>query len=294
MIIVIPYMAAGVAMFMLLPDKYVLIKKILYIMGLLVLVRYYFATGVFTRNYHYYDSVFQAAMMLVIFAIILSIIGSAGVLNGSKQEQTLAFAILMIILITPLGSNNYTHPVLNNLFIVAPVFLWLFRRLMQRLGEGHYNFPWQAMITMVIAVLLIQGPIFHYRFAFVDGADGEVRTSRCSIPKVSTMATTQGNAETLDELYASLSYNNLLGKRAIFFGGVPGLAYIFDIEPAIDTVWPDLDSYSIDKFKDQLSKASSEEDAPAVIIGKEMAQYANIDAKYNILMSKESVKKLGE
>ncbi len=284
MIIMIPCIAAGIVMFMMLPDKYVFAKKILYIIGLLVLVRYYFAGGVFTRNYHYNDSIFQAAMMLVIFAIILSVIGSAGVLNGSKEEQTLAFAVLMIILITPLGSNNYTHPILNNLFVIAPVFLWLFRRLMQRLGEGHYNFPWQAMITMVIVVVMVQGGIFHYCFAFGDGTDGESRNSLCSIPKVDAMVTTQGNAESLDELYQELSDNGLLSEKALFFGGVPGLAYIFDMEPAIDTVWPDLDSYSVEKFQGELGEISGEGLTPVVIIGKEMADYANIEAKYNILV----------
>ena len=284
MIIMIPCIAAGIFMFMMLPDKYILIKKVFYIIGLLVLVRYYFAGGVFTRNYHYNDSIFQAAMMLVILAIILSVIGSAGVLNGSKEEQTLAFAILMIILITPLGSNNYTHPILNNLFVIAPVFLWLFRRLMQRLGEGHYNFPWQAMITMVITVVLVQGAIFHYCFAFGDGTDGQKRNSRCSIPKVSAMVTTEGNAQSLDELYQGLSDNGLLNGKALFFGGVPGLSYIFDLEPAIDTVWPDLDSYSVEKFKDQLKGISEQNSEPIVIIGKEMADYANIEEKYNILV----------
>jgi hypothetical protein len=271
-------------MFMMLPDKYVFAKKILYIIGLLVLVRYYFAGGVFTRNYHYNDSIFQAAMMLVIFAVILSVIGSAGVLNGSKEEQTLAFAVLMIILITPLGSNNYTHPILNNLFVIAPVFLWLFRRLMQRLGEGHYNFPWQAMITMVIVVVIVQGSIFHYCFAFGDGTDGEKRNTKCSVPKVDAMVTTRGNAESLNELYQDLSDKGLLSEKALLFGGVPGLAYIFDMEPAIDTVWPDLDSYSVEKFQGELDEIYESDLTPVVIIGNEMADYANIEAKYNILV----------
>jgi hypothetical protein len=285
MLIMLPCVAAGVIMFNLLPRRYVLVKKLLYIAGLLILVRYYFADGVFTRNYGYYDSMFQAAMMFAIAAILLSIIGSAGVLNGSKQEQTLAFAALIVILITPIGSNNYTFPVINNLFFVAPVALWLFRRLMYRLGDADYHFPWQAMVTMVIVVLVIQGTLFHIKFSFLDGDDGSKRDSHAQIPKVSAMATTQYNAQSLDELYAALQQKDLLGKRAIFFGAVPGLSYIFDMEPAINTVWPDLDSYSTAKFKEQLSAVTdSSEELPLVILGNNEPDHANSGAKNDILM----------
>ncbi len=284
MLILIPCMVAGIIMFMLLPEKYIAIKKILYIGGLLVLVRFYFARGVFTRNYTYYDSVFKAAMMFVIVSVILCIIGSTGVLNGSKQEQTLAFGALMIILITPLGSNNYTFPVINNLFIVAPISLWLMRRLMQRLGDKHYHFAWQAMITMIITVVIVQGAVFHASFSFGDGVDGTKRDSFANIPKVRSMRTTADNAASLNELYEALKSSDLLGKETMLFGGVPGLAYIFDLEPAIDTVWPDLDSYSTSKFEMRLTELCTSGSTPTVIIGKELAEYANIGEKYDILM----------
>ena len=284
MIIMLPCIAAGIIMFMLLPERYVPVKKLLYIAGLLVVVKFYFSRGVFTRNYHYYDSVFQAAMMFVIITLLLCVIGSVGVLNGSKQEQTLAFAALLIVLITPLGSNNYTFPVINNLFVVAPISLWLLRRMMQRAGEAHYHFAWQGMISMVITVLIIQGIIFHFSFAFMDAVDGSKRDAYCTIPKTVGMKTTSDNAQTLDELYVALKDEGLLQDKVLLFGGVPGLSYILDMEPAIDTVWPDLDSYATSKFDGQLMELGTSGDTPAVILGKDPAEYANIDEKYDILM----------
>ena len=285
MFILIPCIAAGVIMFILVPEKYVMIKKLLYVCGILVLTKYYFSTGVFTRNYYYYDSMFQAAMMFIIFGIILSVIGSLGILNGSKQEQTLAFTALMLILVTPIGSNNYTFPILNNLFLIAPIVLWLFRRMMQRAGEAHFNFAWEAMFTFVLIVLFIQGALFHFGYSFMDGADGIPRDSLVSMKKAKHMLTTQYNAETLEELSAVLNDNDLLDTKVILFGGIPGISYIFDMEPAIDTTWPDLDSYSIQNFDNQLMDLSvSKEPTPTVIIGKDMADYANIGMKYDILM----------
>lgn len=286
MAIVIPCMLAGIVMFVLKPGKFVWIKKGLYVAGLLILVRYFFAIGTFTRNYTYYDSVFGVAMMFVIIAVIIGVVGSTGFLNGNKQEQALSFAVVMLILVLPIGSNNYTYPILNCLFIIAPITLWLMRRLMQRLGNGDINFPWQAMITMVIVVLLVQGTIFHYRFVFGDGVDGTVRDSYASgISKISGMKTTKANADSLEEINAFLSENSLMEEKTIFFGGVPGLSYIYDLEPAINTTWPDLDSYSVEKFDNALSDLSvSDEPQPMIIVGKNMAEYANIKSKYEILL----------
>lgn len=286
MVIIIPCMLAGMVMFAIKSDKYVWIKKGLYIVGLFILVRYFFAEGTFTRNYHYYDSIFDAAMMFIIIAVILGVIGSTGFLNGNKQEQTLAFATVMLILILPVGSNNYTYPILNCLFVIAPITLWLMRRLMQRLGEKEVNFPWQAMITMVIIALLIQGGIFHYVFAFGDGMDGTKRDSSSTrILKISGMVSSKNNIDSLEELAIVMDQRADNEEKAIFFGGVPGLSYIFDIEPAINTTWPDLDSYSIEKYEKALTDLSvSDDPKPMIIIGKQMQEYANISAKYNILL----------
>jgi hypothetical protein len=285
MIIMLPCIAAGIIMFMLLPKRYVLIKKLLFIGGLLVLIRYYFAIGVITRNYYYYDSMFQLAMMFIIAGIVLSLIGSLGILNGSKEEQTLSFVTLLLILVTPIGSNNYTFPILNNLFIIAPIVLWLFRRMIQRAGEADYNFAWESTITAVIITLFIQGALFHMEYSFVDGADGTPRDSRVNVAKLSGMITTQDNAESIDELKDALEKADLLQTKVILFGGIPGISYMFDMEPAINTAWPDLDSYSIDKFDSQLMELNASDNAtPTVIVSKEMADYSLVGAKYDILL----------
>ena len=284
MAIMLPCIAAGIIMFVMLPGKYVPVKKLLYVAGLLVLVRFYFGRGIFTRNYFYYDSVFQAAMMFVVFGIVMLIIGSLGVLNGSRQEQTLAFGALMVILITPIGSNNYTFPVINNLFVAAPIILWIMRRLMQRMGERDVDFPWQAMMTMVIAVLLVQGAIFHAVFAFKDGDDGSVRDSHSEVPKVAAMRTGSDNAGTLDELYRFLEEKDLFDKKVILFGDIPGISYVFDMEMAIDSAWPDLDSYSCDKFREQLESAAPDREETLIITGSPIPEYASSGRKYDILL----------
>ncbi len=284
MLIMIPCIVMGILMFMLKPEKYVWIKKCLYFAGLLILIKFFFAEGVFTRNYYYYDSMFEVAQMFVIFTIIFALLGIAGILNGSIEERVISLAVLVIILITPLGSNNYTFPVINNLFIVAPYGLWLFRRTMQRMGEKDVNFPWQAMVTMVIVVLVIQGNLFHLNYSFVDGADGTPRDSKVSnIAKVSAMTTTADNAKALSGLYDYLSEENLLDEKAIFFGkNAPGLAYILDVEPALFSLWPDLDSNTIEKFESSLIESMDE--LPIVIMSPDIDGEVSGEAKLELLV----------
>ena len=156
---------------------------------------------------------------------------------------------------------------------------------MQRAGEGHFNFTWESMFTMVVVLLFIQGGLFHFGYSFFDGADGTPRDSQTSIKKAAHMVTTDYNAETLDELQQVLLDEKLMDTKVILFGGIPGIAYLFDMEPAIDTTWPDLDSYAIKNFDDQLMEISvSDAPTPTIIVGKEMAEYSNIGTKYDILL----------
>ena len=158
---------------------------------------------------------------------------------------------------------------------------------MQRLGDGEWNFAWQAMITGVIVATLIQGALFHFNFSFVDGMDGTPRDTKVTdIPKAKGLVTTADNYSELKELKASLEDNDLMDRKVLTFGEIPGIPYIFDIEPAINTTWPDLDSYSVGSFDEALSSLdASKEAAPTIMIGyKENDGYANFSVKYDKLM----------
>lgn len=301
MIIIIPCVIAGIVMFKLYGSRYVVAKRLLYIAGLFVLLKFYFSRGVFTTNYFYYDSMEQAATMFIIIAVIFAILGSIGYLNGSKEEQTLAFCALMIILLVPIGSNNRNLPLVNNMFLVAPISLWLYRRLIQRLGEAEWNFAWQSTFVGLVTVLVVQGILFHLNFSFVDGMDGAQKRDHVikNIPKVKGMVTTEYNAETLEEL-ALFMENNVSGEdKVITFGSIPGISYLFDLEPAINTSWPNLDSYVTDKYKSELERAFGEGKKPVIIIGKNEIEayfedeendgsepdiYANAKTKYSMLL----------
>ncbi|MEG2871707.1 MAG: hypothetical protein RR875_09165, partial [Clostridium sp.] len=109
-------------------DRFRRIRRILYLAGIPVLFRLLYGRGMF--NFDYYNMWMAILQWSVIF-IILSIVVTIWVLGSHKttnSDKLLAALILMITLLTPLGSDNYLNQNINNLFLVAPFTLyWLWR-----------------------------------------------------------------------------------------------------------------------------------------------------------------------
>ncbi len=289
MVIIIPFMMAAAILLLLRQGKFYWIKRLLYVAGLLLMVRYFFMRGIFTRSYHYYDSVFEAAQMFLIAGLIILAIGVTPYLHGQGSERAFCLAAILIVLITPLGSNNYTYPVINNLFIVAPIILWMFRRIRQAAGNSEMHFTWKAMFITLLTVVFIQGIFFHMSYSFVDGTDGEKRSvlvGTNDVPGAAGMYTTEMNAESLSELYDFLCEEELSDKELLQFGKAPGLSYLFRMEPAIFSTWPDLDSNTTEKFSDALTELSenSDEDLPVVIVNPDFEGEVNAESKYDLLL----------
>ena len=158
---------------------------------------------------------------------------------------------------------------------------------MQRLGEGEWNFPWQALATGVIVMLIVQGAIFHVRFSFADrdNKDAVLDTKITDIAIARGMRTTKENYDSLMELNGCIKDNGISAGKILVFGDIPGIPYIFDIDPAISTTWPDLDSFSVESFRTELDKLEKSKDPnPTVVLGADMVERVNNSEKYDMLM----------
>ena len=286
MAILIPCMAAGIAMFSVKKEKWVTWKKLAFVAGLLILGRYYLAQGVFTFNYWYYDCMFQAAMMFLIASVILFVMDLFNLFHASAPERILSLAALLSVLVLPIGSNNYTFPVINCLFVIAPASIGCFRRARRTAYHTDFavqHFAWISTLAGILLVLALQGAVFHFRFSFRDGMDGSRRDARITeIPKLSGMVTTADNANRLTALHAFLTENGYTGSETLLFGDIPGISYLFDLPPAIFTTWPDLESNLTEQFDEALSALSQ---APLVIVHPEGTdRYEHSERKYNLLL----------
>lgn len=260
--------AMGMAMFFCFKGKLEILKKIAYLCGMAVLLRFLWGRGMFSfRYYEDYTSMYEWGMIglyLVWIAAIYMLIST----KNSLEEKLWAVMVMVITLITPLGSNNYTFQNLNNLFLAAPFAFYTYVKIFRRRGGkgiiSQHPFPWKAMLVMLGTMILIQSIGFHSQFVFRDGMDGAKREYIFeSYSVLKGMRTTKENGETLQSLLDYMEEKEINPQEVILYGDCPGLSYILNVPFAIGTAWPDLGSYPEETFVQDLQEL---EKAPVVII----------------------------
>ena len=89
--------------------------------------------------------------------------------------------------------------------------------------------------------------------------------------------TTPENAVSALSLYRELENED---RKIITFGKIPGAAYFTGLTPAIDTVWPDLDSYTAEHFDEQLSGLT---ELPVIVMHDDTSGEALAERKETLL-----------
>ncbi len=289
-------MALGFTMFYVKKESFVWLKKLVYLAGIVVLLRFFWGRGMFSfRYYEDYTSMYEWGMI----GLYMGLFACAYLLFGkgvSNSERLWGMISLVVICITPLGSNNYTYQNLNNLFVVAPVTLYAFVKLFRRrysVEVQPFMFPWKAMAAAMGAMILVQSIGFHLGFVFRDGMDGTPRDTVLTGNSTTTgMRTTQENAENLGGL---ISYIESLKEaeqaaeltEAIYYGDCPGLPFLLQIPSAIDSSWPDLDSFAISQMEENLM---SLKEKPVIIMRKTEPTSASFVEKKELLQDYMSAK----
>ena len=246
------------------------------------------------RYYEDYTSMYEWGMI----GLYMGLFACAYLLFGkgvSNSERLWGMISLVVICITPLGSNNYTYQNLNNLFVVAPVTVYAFVKLFRRRYQVEIQslmFPWKAMAAAMGAMILIQSVGFHLGFVFRDGMDGTKRDTVLTATKVvAGMKTTQDNAENLGGLIAYMesqkegieTEKDFVAEglaEAIYYGDCPGLPFLLQIPSAIDSSWPDLDSFATEQMEENLMELKEK---PVVIMRKTEPTSASFVEKKELL-----------
>lgn len=263
--------AMGRVLFLLLPGRFERAKKVVYVCMFPVLLRLLWGRGMFNFQYAFYWSVFEWMMVLLYAAIGLCIWTLADA-RVFRRDKLLALLVLLVILITPIGSNNETYPNMNNLFLAAPVAFWFGYRLILKLKSRKGTFAWRTMLVFISAFFLIQSIGFGICAVFRDSIEGQKRDSTVTgTAKLAGVKTNAANAAALQDLIDYYNENGLAEDAArarglITFGDVPGLNWLFEMPSALSHDWPDMDTYAAGQMEADLQAIRYRSSQPPLVI----------------------------
>lgn len=233
-----------------------------------------------------YDSMLRPG---VLFLMLTMFIGAVRIFSpGARAEEKLISGMLiLIILLTSLGSNNGIYPSLNNLFLAAPYTLWQSWRFLKhgrdgriflqwrRSGHGRPGldlehesgrqktdkkglllpcFPAKALLASFLAMCLFQFAGFGAGFVFAEATG--VRDAGSYVENndiLENVRMSPEKARWVGELSDFADKNGLKGQEVILYGSIPALSYYLEMPSAFNP-WSDLDSYGHEVMEEELEK----------------------------------------
>lgn len=234
-----------------------------FLIAMLAIVLAYYKLGIFWRNYNNYNCFVIWAVAFVLFTLGLALFVMCSK-TVSQFEKCFACMVIVIILITPLGSNNALYPVYNNLFLVAP---FTFTMTMKYIGHKKKEILWPLKIALSVfcTVLMVQSLLFGWVFTFRDagfttGIDTTITENRV----LRGMRTTSERAEWIEELSLYVYENDLCGRPVLSYGEIPFVSYAFEMPSALSSSWPDLDT--VLNRDGMIAEMAAMEEEPVIII----------------------------
>lgn len=290
-------------------NKITAVIKILYLLGMIVVLRFCYGRGMF--GFDYTTDFFSVYKWVTVYLLVVMIACVWTLFSSKMKEDCKLWAVFLLVMIwiTPLGSNNALHPIINNLFLAAPVSVYLLAQCLRTLRadtafRADRRFVAVSVCATILLCTMIQGILFGYCYIF---HDAKASTEQAALSELkcaaaaSGLKTTAGKKQAIEGLDSFLYESGLNKKRVILYGDIPAVAYIMDMEPAVFTTWADLDSNSLSLLKQDLDALYQNGETPVVILGKEAldirAQKGNADPKLdaiNAFMERLGYEKLYE
>lgn len=211
-----------------------------------------------------YDSMLRPG---IVFLILAMVIGVIMVLRSktAREDKLISGIVILVILVTSLGSNNGVFPSLNNLFIAGPYVFWMILRLCRvsatlwkkkvwGMELTVFSLPVKIMAVAFLMLMMVQGIGFGAGFVFAEGTG--VRDADTQVENNAVLRGIYMNAERagwMEEISTYVNAHDLEGREVLLYGQIPSLAYYLNMPPAFNS-WSDLASYRLGAMEEDMAK----------------------------------------
>ncbi len=279
------FVVLGMIVYQILPKSWKWLKNIGYVGAVFCGFYLLWALKMFNMEHSTYMSMLQWAFMLLTANLAIGVVVIFGK-RFTQQEKLLSGLGIIVMLITPLGSNNHLYLSINNLFFILPFTLWMLCRFFKWLPECWKvckweisTYPLKAMLLCVAGMILLQTTLFGWQFVFLEG-DGNEKKLYTSVENnaiLKGMLTDEERAVCITELSAYVQEQDLKGREIILYGGIPAMSYYLEMPFAI-SAWPDLSSYNYSVMQEDLQHIQGQADTgvgelPVILLEKKPGTY---------------------
>ncbi len=274
----------GTIVYQILPKSFKWIKNIGYVACVFCGFYVLWALRMFNVEYDTYMSMFQWAIMLLTATLVtgVAVIFSKGF---TEQEKLICGLSMIIIVITPLGSNNHLYSAINNLFFVAPYTIWMLYRFLHWLPQEIKlskwkvsSYPLKAMFGCIGLMIFLQSTLFGINFVFVDSNGAQnPHTSIDNNDILKGMLLEEDKAGVISEITDYVNANKLQGQEVILYGQIASMSYYLEMPFAISS-WPDLRSYNYGVMENDLQEIAGQhlekgKQLPVILLEKKPGTY---------------------
>lgn len=227
----------------------------------------------------------------ILFLMLSMVVGAVRIFDPKaiKEEKLISGLVILVILLTSIGSNNKTYPSMNNLFIAAPYTLWEIYKFIKNVGDiktpifiksGRLlisAYPAKCILAAFLLMLMVQCAGFGMVFVFAEATGAQDMTVKVTNNEIlSGVKMNPKRARWMTEITEYVEENGLVGKDVILYGQIPAMSFYLQMPSAFNP-WSDLTSYSVETFEKDLGETVEKMEAdssyrPVIILENEYAE----------------------
>ncbi len=252
-------------------------------------------------NYAEYGAITGPAVLMLSIIVVWSVV-IIFMPKVSINEKLMAGLVILILFITPIGSNNGLFPAYNNLFFVLPWFVnrivlllrrsesggLTYKRLPEKYREkkkpakifnvikSYFSFyPLKIMMVTVMLFCSVAFVVFGWNFTFAEAKNAQA--PRFKITAGNTLRGIRMSREKAEQMLGLIHFidrNNLGDKDLITYGYIPALSFYLQMPSAFNP-WMDLPSYRYEVMEEKINELcyAEEGEMPLIITDITLAKY---------------------